>query len=100
MKKQITLRIDEDVLEWFKSGGKGYQGRINDALLDCMIKYIQDEVDFAKELHNTTYIGKAEDVPDTHIKMIPTKEYKINITKQTDNFFKPMPKTGKGKKSK
>ena len=32
MKKQVTLRIDEDVLKWFKSGGKGYHGRMNDAL--------------------------------------------------------------------
>lgn len=31
-KKQITLRIDEDVLDWFKSGGDGYQTRINAVL--------------------------------------------------------------------
>jgi uncharacterized protein (DUF4415 family) len=31
-KQQITLRIDADVLEWFKDTGKGYQTRINDAL--------------------------------------------------------------------
>lgn len=28
-KQPVTLRIDEDVLEWFKSQGKGYQTRIN-----------------------------------------------------------------------
>ncbi len=28
-KKPITLRLDADVLEWFKSMGKGYQTRIN-----------------------------------------------------------------------
>ncbi len=28
-KKPITLRFDADVLEWFKSMGKGYQTRIN-----------------------------------------------------------------------
>lgn len=28
-KQQITLRIDADVLDWFKSKGKGYQSRIN-----------------------------------------------------------------------
>ena len=28
-KKPITLRVDRDVLEWFKSTGKGYQTRIN-----------------------------------------------------------------------
>ncbi len=28
-KKPITLRLDADVLVWFKSIGKGYQTRIN-----------------------------------------------------------------------
>jgi uncharacterized protein (DUF4415 family) len=33
-KKQMTLRIDADVLDWFKrdAGGKGYQTAINRAL--------------------------------------------------------------------
>ncbi|MGH8503637.1 MAG: BrnA antitoxin family protein [Gammaproteobacteria bacterium] len=28
-KQQVTLRLDADVLEWFKAQGKGYQTRIN-----------------------------------------------------------------------
>jgi uncharacterized protein (DUF4415 family) len=34
LKRQLTLRVDADVLDWFKrqSGGKGYQTRINSAL--------------------------------------------------------------------
>ncbi len=28
-KSQITLRLDSDVLEWFKATGKGYHTRIN-----------------------------------------------------------------------
>ena len=28
-KEQLTLRIDGDVLEWFKKQGQGYQTRIN-----------------------------------------------------------------------
>ena len=28
-KAQITLRLDEDVLEWFRNQGKGYRTRIN-----------------------------------------------------------------------
>jgi uncharacterized protein (DUF4415 family) len=28
-KPAITIRLDPDVLEWFKSQGKGYQTRIN-----------------------------------------------------------------------
>ena len=31
-KKQITLRLDEDVLAYFRGTGKGYQTRINNAL--------------------------------------------------------------------
>ena len=28
-KRQVTLRVDGDVLDWFRSQGKGYQTRIN-----------------------------------------------------------------------
>ena len=35
-KSQITLRIDADVLEWFKGTGKGYQTRINTLLRTYM----------------------------------------------------------------
>ena len=31
-KTQVTLRIDDDVLTWFKNQGKGYQTRINSLL--------------------------------------------------------------------
>ena len=31
-KTQVTLRIDEDVLSWFKNQGTGYQTRINSLL--------------------------------------------------------------------
>lgn len=31
-KRQLTLRVDHDVVEWFKSGGKGYQTRMNAVL--------------------------------------------------------------------
>ncbi|MGY8662903.1 BrnA antitoxin family protein [Bradyrhizobium sp. UFLA05-109] len=32
IKEQVSLRIDQDVLEYFQSGGPGWQDRINDAL--------------------------------------------------------------------
>ena len=32
IKEQVTLRIDQDVLEHFQTGGPGWQDRINDAL--------------------------------------------------------------------
>lgn len=31
-KKQVTLRLDPDVIEFFKKDGRGYQTRINAAL--------------------------------------------------------------------
>lgn len=31
-KASISLRVDQDVLEWFKSQGPGYQTRINTVL--------------------------------------------------------------------
>ena len=31
-KKQVTLRIDNDVLDFFKKMGKGYQTKINQVL--------------------------------------------------------------------
>lgn len=38
IKKQITARVDADVLEWLKSGGKGYQSRMNTILREAMLK--------------------------------------------------------------
>lgn len=35
-KRQITLRIDEDVLDWFKNHGPGYQTQINQLLREYM----------------------------------------------------------------
>ena len=31
-KKQLTVRFDEDVVEWFKAQGRGYQTRMNAVL--------------------------------------------------------------------
>ena len=40
-KTSTTLRVDADVLAWFKSQGKGYQTRINDILRKTMIHELQ-----------------------------------------------------------
>ncbi len=32
VKQQLTLRLDADVIDWFKQQGEGYQSRINAAL--------------------------------------------------------------------
>jgi uncharacterized protein (DUF4415 family) len=36
IKKPVTLRLDADVLAWFKKRGRGYQTRINRALRKAM----------------------------------------------------------------
>jgi uncharacterized protein (DUF4415 family) len=36
VKQSISLRVDRDVLAWFKSLGPGYQSRMNSVLRDCM----------------------------------------------------------------
>ena len=35
-KKTVTIRLDRDVLAWFKSAGKGYQSRMNVVLRSYM----------------------------------------------------------------
>lgn len=37
IKKTVTLRLDPDVLKWFKHDGRGYQTRIN-AVLRAFVK--------------------------------------------------------------
>ncbi|ATW23262.1 hypothetical protein BJP41_09250 [Candidatus Williamhamiltonella defendens] len=41
IKKQLTVRIDADVLEWLKSEGDGYQSRLNRILRSAMLSKIQ-----------------------------------------------------------
>ncbi|WP_066018747.1 BrnA antitoxin family protein [Endozoicomonas sp.] len=36
VKKPVTIRLDSDVLEWFKEQGQGYQTRINNLLRKYM----------------------------------------------------------------
>ncbi|MCL2007379.1 MAG: BrnA antitoxin family protein [Treponema sp.] len=38
VKVPLSIKIDADVLAWFKSKGKGYQTRINKALRDTMLQ--------------------------------------------------------------
>ena len=37
-KKQLTVRFDPDIVEWFKSQGAGYQSRMNDALRQHIVE--------------------------------------------------------------
>lgn len=40
-KTQITARVDADVLEWLKSQGRGYQGRMNAILRREMLSALK-----------------------------------------------------------
>ncbi len=40
-KKPISLRVDRDVLDWFKSQGEGYQTRMNAVLRAYMESFAQ-----------------------------------------------------------
>jgi len=37
IKRPVTLRLDADVVAWFKADGRGYQTRINRALRKVML---------------------------------------------------------------
>jgi len=40
IKKPITIRLDADVIEWLKAGGRGYQTKANRLLRDSMLDEI------------------------------------------------------------
>jgi uncharacterized protein (DUF4415 family) len=42
-KAQLTIRVDRDVLAWFKSQGRGYQTRINSLLRAYMEASVTQE---------------------------------------------------------
>ena len=44
LKSQITIRVDKDVLHWLKSGGSGYQSRLNAILREAMIREQKGEM--------------------------------------------------------
>ena len=41
LKKPVTLRLDADVIAWFKKDGRKYQSRMNDALRSVMEKELR-----------------------------------------------------------
>jgi len=47
IKKQITARVDADVLEWLKAQGKGYQSRMNAILRREMVETLRSEKEVA-----------------------------------------------------
>jgi len=46
-KKQLTIRVDQDVYEWFKATGRGYQTLMNNVLKS----YVEAQEQGQKERH-------------------------------------------------
>ena len=44
VKQQTSIRLDADVLAWFKAQGKGYQTRMNEILRDAMLKELKNKI--------------------------------------------------------
>ena len=43
-KASVSIRLDQEVLDWFKSQGKGYQTRINAILRQAMLDDVNTQV--------------------------------------------------------
>jgi uncharacterized protein (DUF4415 family) len=41
VKRQLTIRVDADVVEWLKGQGKGYQSRMNEILRGAMLAQVR-----------------------------------------------------------
>ena len=66
VKVPLSIKIDADVLAWFKSAGKGYQTRINTALRDVMMRSNEhmaeyDHASFVAE-QGISYAGKKQSI--------------------------------------
>ena len=56
-KKQLTIRLDADVLAWLKAQGKGYQSRIN-AILRSYYEAHQGKLRNPITSHSTTQVSR------------------------------------------
>lgn len=41
VKKQLTVRVDSDVLAWLRSAGSGYQTKLNEILRQAMLRDVK-----------------------------------------------------------
>ena len=42
VKRQVTVRLDADIIAWLRIPGRGYQSRLNRFLRDAMLKDVAD----------------------------------------------------------
>jgi uncharacterized protein (DUF4415 family) len=43
LKQIVTIRLDTDMLEWYKAAGPGYQTRINQILRQYMVEHRDED---------------------------------------------------------
>ena len=98
MKRRITIRIDEDVLEWFKSQGKGYQSAMNDVLRD----YYNGKLEVKNAVSKIRKAWKKDEViPKNFIPTVMVQDrytdgsYARSVSEVPDPFFRPNLKQGK-----
>jgi uncharacterized protein (DUF4415 family) len=42
VKRQVTVRLDADIIAWLRMAGKGYQSRLNRVLRNAMLADVSD----------------------------------------------------------
>lgn len=45
IKEAVTIRLDSDLLAWFRAGGDGYQTRVNQALREYVVQRSQKKAE-------------------------------------------------------
>ena len=91
VKKRITIRLDEDIIEWFKMCGSSYQTAINNALRP----YVDADFDKTMMGREIRILSKTKVRQDT----IPKLKEQMAAMQTGDPYFKPNLTQGKmGKK--
>ena len=90
MKKRITIRLDEDIIGWFRSKGKGYQTLINDALRN----YVNADFDKTMMGREIRILSKTKVRQDT-IPKLKEQMAAMQDDQAWRSQVKAMPKKGK-----
>ncbi|HLY60301.1 MAG TPA: BrnA antitoxin family protein [Terriglobia bacterium] len=58
MKKPVTMRLDSDIIDWLKSGGRGYQTRANWLLRHAMLHHAKQKRAARREMISRLSAGR------------------------------------------
>ena len=94
MKKRITIRLDADILDWFKSQEGSYQSRINDALRIQMGRSMDksEREGIGVPVYVKPKPKKPSKIIDEVYRKIRYPDPKPQGSYLIDEFFKPRPK--------